>query len=345
MNKPIKQLLFTFDYELYLGVDSGSVAKCLIEPTYAIFNLLERFSCKGILFVDTTYLLKLKQLVNDKQYIAAKKDYELICEQLQFLQRNGWELHIHLHPHWNEATYNTKTNTWQLNNYTNYRLHTLEIKTIDVLIKESQQLLADILAISITRFDCYRAGGWSIQPFEYLVNVFKQNNIKYDFSCLNNHANLNEDFYYDYTDIIENSIYKFEDNISEISENGSFTELSISAWKKPTTKFNRIGGKLINKLLWKVGYTTWGDGKAAKTPHNNTGVVNNNYEMVSVELLTMHNYLCYKKFIRNNNYMQFISHSKMINKHNLHMLNSFLKHTVAHYTINTNFREIPEIKN
>ncbi|MBC7412439.1 MAG: hypothetical protein H7331_08310 [Bacteroidia bacterium] len=345
MNKALKQLLFTFDYELYLGADSGSVTKCLLEPTTALFNLLERYNCKGILFVDTTYLLQLQKLAKANTFTKATTDYKEICAQLQFLHENNWEIHIHLHPHWNEATYNPTSNKWQLNNYTNYRLHTLDVNTIDGLIKESQQLLASILNIPITQLDSYRAGGWSIQPFEYLVNVFKNNGIKYDFSCLNNHANLNENFYYDYTNIVENSIYKFEDNIGEISENGSFTELSISAWKKPSTQFNRIGGKLINKLLWKAGYTTWGDGKAAKTPHNNTSVVNNNYEMISVELLTMHNYLCYKKFIRNNSYMQFISHSKMINKHNLHMLNSFLKHTVAHYAINTNFREIPEIKN
>jgi hypothetical protein len=345
LNKPLKQLLFTFDYELYLGADSGSVAKCLIEPTLAIFNLLDSYNCKGILFVDTTYLLQLKKLSEITNNINVTNDYTAICTQLQFLHTQGWEIHIHLHPHWNEATYNTKTNTWQLNNYTNYRLHTLDIKTIDVLIKESQQLLASILHVPITQFDSYRAGGWSIQPFEYLVNVFKNNGIKYDFSCLNNHANLNEDFYYDYTALASKDIYKFENNISEINAQGSFTELSISTWKKPKNQFNRIGGKLINKLLWKAGYTTWGDGKAAKTPHNNTSVVNNNYEMVSVELLTMHNYLCYKKFIRNNSYMQFISHSKMINKHSLYILNLFLKHTVAHYTINTNFRKIPEIKN
>lgn len=334
-----KHLLFTFDYELYLGHNSGSVAKCLIEPTNALFNVLEKYGCKGILFVDTTYLLRLKTINNT----ASQHDYAAICAQLQFLHRNGWEIHIHLHPHWNEATYNANTNTWQLINYTNYRLHTLNISTVNALVQQSQQLLSDILQVTITQFDCYRAGGWSIQPFEFLIDTFKRNNIKYDFSCLNNHVNLNEDFYYDYSAVVEQHIYRFEDDISAINKNGSFVELSISAWKNPSNQWFKLKRKLVNKVLWKLGYTTWGDGQAAKTPYNNTEIVTNNYEMVSVELLTINNLKCYCKFVRNNNYMQFISHSKMINKHSLAMLNLFLKYVSNNYTINTNFRKISEI--
>ena len=160
---------------------------------------------------------------------------------------------------------------------------------------------------------------------------------------MNKHVNLNEDFYYDYSTVVEQHIYRFEDDITAINKNGAFVELSISAWQRPNSKWFNFKSKLVNKLLWKLGYTTWGDGQAAKTPHNNTKLVTNNYEMVSVELLTMFNLKCYCKFIKNNNYMQFISHSKMVNKHNLTILNLFLKHVSSNYTINTNFRKISEI--
>ena len=58
-----KRLLSTFDYELFLGPASGSVDRCLLEPTQKLLDLFDRFQLPhAIFFVDSTYLLRLEEV-------------------------------------------------------------------------------------------------------------------------------------------------------------------------------------------------------------------------------------------------------------------------------------------
>ena len=75
MKSNLRNILFTFDYELFLGANSGTVEKCLLEPTNLLINLFDKFSIKNaIFFVDTSYLIRLEQEQGD----LCKRDLELI---------------------------------------------------------------------------------------------------------------------------------------------------------------------------------------------------------------------------------------------------------------------------
>ena len=54
-----KEVLLTFDYELFLGSNSGTVENCLIKPTNKIIPILEKYNLKSIFFIDLTYLCRL----------------------------------------------------------------------------------------------------------------------------------------------------------------------------------------------------------------------------------------------------------------------------------------------
>ena len=56
-----KKTILTFDYELSLGNDSGTIEKCMIEPTYKILEILKRNNSKALFFIDSTFLVVLKQ--------------------------------------------------------------------------------------------------------------------------------------------------------------------------------------------------------------------------------------------------------------------------------------------
>ena len=56
-----KHLLFTFDYELFLGLRTGIVQECMIDPTEKLISLFEDFNVKAVFFVDTTCLIRLKE--------------------------------------------------------------------------------------------------------------------------------------------------------------------------------------------------------------------------------------------------------------------------------------------
>jgi len=118
-----KNLLFTFDYELFLGSNSGSVQKCMIKPTEILLQSLNAYGIKGIFFVDSTYLVELEKKAQD--YEKAKTDFNLIKNQLNDMILNGHYVYPHLHPHWMDATYNEASNSWSLENASNYRFESL----------------------------------------------------------------------------------------------------------------------------------------------------------------------------------------------------------------------------
>ena len=74
-------MLFTFDYELFLGSKSGSVKNCLINPTNKLLSVLEKYNHKSIFFIDFTYLTKLYLIKN--KYDSALKDWKLIEDQIK----------------------------------------------------------------------------------------------------------------------------------------------------------------------------------------------------------------------------------------------------------------------
>ena len=45
-NMESKQVLFTFDYELFLGHRSGSVENCMILPTKKLLEVLKKYRAK-----------------------------------------------------------------------------------------------------------------------------------------------------------------------------------------------------------------------------------------------------------------------------------------------------------
>ena len=106
-----KQILFTFDYELFLG-QSGSVENCMILPTEKLFRFWKN-TLLAFIFVDLTYLVRLNEI---KGNIKAQKDWRLIEEQVNKISSLGHYIFYHVHPHWMDAVYVHDSNEWDLSN-------------------------------------------------------------------------------------------------------------------------------------------------------------------------------------------------------------------------------------
>lgn len=337
--KPSKNLLFTFDYELFLGRRSGSVEKCMLAPTRQLIALFERYGITNALFfVDTTYLLRLKDVA--KTHPAAKVDFDAIQQQLQELIRKGHLIYPHIHPHWQDATYDALTNNWSLPSLTYYRFHALQVKEREAVFDASISLLNDIIlpVKADYKIDGYRAGGWCIQPFSDFYPSFKKHGIVYDFSVLPGMKNLSSAQYYDFQ-VAPKKVYQFEMDITQEDVGGSFTEVPISL--VPVSAAIEFANKLLLKFLWKTGNRSVGDGSGVVAQvEEQSESIKNRHEMVSIELLTRVKLNLYQKFLLQNTNMHFISHPKMLSAHNFTCLELFLKHATKHYTLSTNFREL-----
>ena len=339
----LRNVLFTFDYELFLGSKSGTAKNCIIEPTNTILNLLNKYKIKkSLFFVDTIYLMRLFD-VDDE---SAKEDYQLVSEQLMQILRNGHYIFPHIHPHWLEAIYNKESKQWVLQNIEKYRFHNISNEEKNLLFRISVnfiRMLQDKAGIHYD-IDAYRAGGWCIQPFQDFKPLFEEYNIKYDFSVLSGFKLLNEKFYYDFSDFPAEKIYRFDEQIEEFSNGGKFTELAIT-----TINFSnliKINSKILLKILNKLSIRNFGDGIAVNKPQENflnddfENSDHANIEMTSVDLLTLFKLRGYKKLVDNNSYVHFITHPKMISRHNLFCFEKYLMFLNKNYRLETDYKEI-----
>lgn len=329
-----KNLLITFDYELFLGSRSGTVDNCLIKPTNLIVDVLKKHKIKNaIFFVDTTYLLRLKQQQNKK----CKSDFLLITEQLKQMVKKGHYLFPHLHPHWVDAKYDEELNQWDLSDINRYRMHKLSSNEAQTLFNESLTFLSGIYESEgiLPKIDSYRAGGWCIQPFSFFEPIFRKFGITNDFSVLKGIKNINDLCSYDFTVAPPENIYKFTNDVNVKDPNGPFTEFAISSIHiAPLTKwFN----KFLLKYLSITKNHNLGDGISNTLSAGGIHSQNDN-EMIAIELLTKAKLNTYLNFMTENNYMHFISHPKMLSKHNIETFDVFLKRTKHKYELTTDYK-------
>lgn len=349
--KKEKTLLFTFDYELFLGERSGDVIESVITPTQDVLNILDEYKIKAIFFVDTTWLIKLKEL--SAIYPSCKNKLQLISSQLINIVKEGHDVFPHLHPHWMDAIYNADKDEFNLNNIAKYRINQLSKEEREKLFDESIAILKQIINPDLPdyKINGFRAGGWSIQPFEDFKSSFQKHGIVYDFSVMPLVYQFTDAQHFDFSTCVKNSIYRFNQNVEEADMNGEFIEITsdiiyIEPWKKFIEK---IYLKFLYKVLHDsthlkgVGVHSHEVNKKAKSPFG-INLATTKYERVSIELLTRIKLSSYKKLISNQEFVQFVSHPKILTNHNIKMLKCLLKFAVEHYQINSDFRYFSKTK-
>ena len=243
-----EKIVLTFDYELFLGRNSGSIENCLITPTREILRLVRQHSATALFFVDATYLRKVE--LNDKQA------YAKVSEQIEDMIGSGCEVGLHLHPHWLDATRNN-TDTWSLEDARRYRLHALDAMELRQVFGESLESLERIAsrADSLCKINTFRAGGWCLQPFSNIKESFKEFGIEYDFSVTPGlHKNGLPAHFYDYRNAPKSrSAWRFTDDPCVPVEDGNFVEV-------PVTAFNASLPSLLANNLRIRGQKIFGDG-------------------------------------------------------------------------------------
>lgn len=256
MENKSKDILFTFDYELFLG-KSGSIEKCLIEPTNELIKVFKNNNVRATFFIDTTFLQKLKEL-------HLVREFNTIERQLQNLVENGHRIELHLHPNWYDSEYLNEVNEWIFNDYRYYQLKNCP----DVLLKSFFENGYEILTNVANKVDsnykpiAFRAGGWCIDPFSKLVDLFKQYNIFIDSSVLPFNKEIGVIANYDYMDITETYPYRFENDVHKPDSKGKFLEIPITIYQQ---SFIREFFRFVQ--VWKLKRTNpyyikgWGDGE------------------------------------------------------------------------------------
>ncbi len=309
---------------------------------------MEEYGIKAIFFIDTTYLLKLKEY--SIKYDLCKRDLERIVLQIQQMIKQGCYVYPHIHPHWLDAEYLPHLNEWSLKNISRYRFEQCDTATQQKLFSESHLYLTEIIRKVNPTYVCdmYRAGGWSLQPFEMFEPLFRQYGYKYESSVLAGFYSFSNAQHFDFSEHPSKYIYRFSSDPCKEELNGLFTEFSnqcISISKK-NELLNKFWQKIVKRFSRDYSFGR-GIGQSEKAlyhvkPINAKGIRlgDSNYEYISIENMSAIKNSLYKDFFNVHDYMMFVSHPKMVTNHNLYCFSRFMDSISNRHLFETDFKRM-----
>lgn len=329
----MKKIILTIDYELFLGVKTGTVRECMIEPTIKLASIVEKNGSKMTIFWDILHYYRLLELENS--YSELKQDRLLIEEQIIDLARRGHDIQLHLHTQWLDSKY--EDGRWKFL-YDRYKLHNLlnennigDINTITGCISFSIKIMHELIKnvnpnYKVTTF---RAGGHLIEPFSKIKDALLSNEIKIDSSVCPGLYNKNGIYSYDFRYYPLNPKYNFAATPKIIVDEGSFIEIPITTIKLPLFR------NLYYKFLIRVKYSTLDDerkGIGAGTIEKKK-IKNKLKRLFSIFFMPQRvQFTTDSKFRENFNYMYkkapeyatMIIHPKLLNSHTLGILDGYV---------------------
>jgi hypothetical protein len=216
------KVFLTFDYELFFGDETGSVDKCLIEPTNALLQIAKKTAVKLVFFVDVGYLIKLTEFA--QYYAELQHDLNKINAQLEEIKTDGHDIQLHIHPHWEKSFYTA--GKWRIQTSKAYKLSDFSPEAAANIVKKYKRFIDNRIARPTKAF---RAGGWCIQPFEQLKMVFKEQNISIDSSVIAGFQLNTNEYVIDFSAAPQKPIYRFENDVCKEDPNGFFCEYPIAS--------------------------------------------------------------------------------------------------------------------
>lgn len=241
------KLFLTYDYELFFGEPTGTVEKCIIEPTNLLRAIAERTGIKMVFFIDTGYLKQLERFKD--QFPLVKYEHDLVKSQISDLIREGHDCQLHIHPHWEDCLHDgkqwiMKTDRYKLDDFSDEAIEKIMTDYCDLLQKWTGQPIHS-----------YRAGGWCLQPFSRIQKAFSKIGIRLDSTVFPGGKFTAGNYYYDFTTAPNLSKWRFSDDLCKVDSNGPFWEYPISNFKYSPVFFWRLFGlgRLQPKLHKPIG--------------------------------------------------------------------------------------------
>lgn len=217
-------IFLTFDYELFFGEIKGTVQKSIIEPTEKLMEIAEKHNVCFTFFVDVGYLIQLEKFKN--HYPNLQIDYQMIMDNIKLLLSKGHDLELHVHPHWETATYDG--GEWSFDAVNFYKLTDFNQEDLNLIFSKYHKYLSNALGYKTPVF---RAGGWCLQPFEKVKQSFVDNEIKIDSTVFPGGFFDKGSYYFDFRNAPNIGRYFFENDLCVEDKQGRFLEIPIGGWK------------------------------------------------------------------------------------------------------------------
>ncbi len=326
-------IFITIDYELFFGKKSGSIENSIIKPVEKFLNILKTYNLSAVIFVDAGYLLNLR--VYKKKYPVLEKEYQLLINNLEKLNKNNCDIQLHIHSHWEDSYFNGETWIFETDRYSLTKF--TEANVLEIVSRYKNVLKE----ITNERIFCYRAGGWCLQPFSKLKNALKQNDIWLDSSVYDNGYDKSLTHFYDYRKSPGKTEWRFEDDPLFEETNGFFLEIPISSIKVSPFFYWQLAyykkARNIKMQAYGDGVPIYGSKKSIlkKLLFPCTSVVSIDGYKVSFLNKAFNQY---KKNVLNKNFV-IIGHPKAFSPYSLEKLENFIKENITNNNFTTFYKE------
>jgi len=160
-----------------------------------------------------------------------------VKRQIRDLHRDGFEIGLHLHPQWCNASYDD--GRWVLDPR-EYNLCTLPRSRIVEIVQRSLDYMRYLVDQSTFTPLSFRAGNWLFQPTQNAASVLAENGVKIDSSVFKGGVQHNHRL--DYRRARRNGYYwQFKSDVNQPDPTGPWIEVPIHAemvpcWKMATSK-------------------------------------------------------------------------------------------------------------
>jgi hypothetical protein len=154
--EPVLRILYSADYELFLGENFLPERDVLLEPTRALLDACDRLSIPMAFFCDVTCLWRYRD-DGDEEFPSAAE------EQLREIVRRGHDVQAHLHPHW--LTARREDRRW-VAPMEAFLIGDLTRESAAALLARASSYLTELLRPVDPEYECvaFRAGNYGLQP-------------------------------------------------------------------------------------------------------------------------------------------------------------------------------------
>ena len=227
-------LYFTLDYEIH-GNGDGDPMTLMVEPTYRLMNLLEKYHQRVTIMADVAEILCFKRYREE----TGRDDYHVaeIEEQMRDAIRRGHDVQLHIHSSYFNAKYKEGAFDQCIEEY---NMAALPFERIDEMVGECITYLENLLRPIKQDYKVwlFRAANWSMMPTENLYKALIKHGITHDTSVYKGGVQ-GGNVCYDYREAYDN-LFAYPASMTDINErdeNGKLVEMPIYTEMRPFWDF------------------------------------------------------------------------------------------------------------
>jgi hypothetical protein len=240
-------VLIEDDFEI-MGNGLGNVADLQYLPALTLMNIADRYGAKITFMVDLAHQLTLREHLKFPEIRIQSKLWD---ETVLLMKERGYDVQLHLHPQWINASYREGyfrlSDNWNIGRY-----NPIEQRA---LIKDSVQYLKLLFQKDFPEYNvcAFKAGSWGLQPSHNLISELEEGGIHIITGIRDGMKVSNLGI--DYTDLEEKCLpyYPSCKDISKMSHNiENVVVIPLQSYNPGLLTFSKyVSNQIITKLRYK----------------------------------------------------------------------------------------------